>query len=150
MSVAHFYDAMPGGGQALPNVPLAIDGRPGALADLFAAAAVPQAFWFAPSAGVEEGAALVGALGRSVRLVVVGARLPGQVGVTDTEGKLAIATAAKPGEVLLVHGAGGGSGLTAIEVGKAMGAVVIASATTNRRQRASATTCLRSCASRSA
>jgi len=32
------------------------------------------------------------------------------------------------GEVLLVHGAGGGSGLTAIEVGKAMGAVVIASA----------------------
>ena len=103
MSVAHFYDAMPGGGQALPNVPLAIDGRPGALADLFAAAAVPQAFWFAPSAGVEEGAALVGALGRSVRLVVVGARLPGQVGVTDTEGKLAIATAAKPGEVLLVR-----------------------------------------------
>jgi NADPH2:quinone reductase len=34
----------------------------------------------------------------------------------------------KPGEVLLVHGAGGGSGLTGIEVGKAMGAVVIASA----------------------
>ena len=34
----------------------------------------------------------------------------------------------QPGEVLLVHGAGGGSGLTAIEVGKAMGAVVIASA----------------------
>ncbi|MBN9085668.1 MAG: NADPH:quinone oxidoreductase family protein [Reyranella sp.] len=33
-----------------------------------------------------------------------------------------------PGEVLLVHGAGGGSGLTGIEVGKAMGAVVIASA----------------------
>ena len=32
------------------------------------------------------------------------------------------------GEVLLVHGAGGGSGLTGIEVGKAMGAVVIASA----------------------
>ncbi|MBM3647456.1 MAG: NADPH:quinone oxidoreductase family protein [Alphaproteobacteria bacterium] len=32
------------------------------------------------------------------------------------------------GEVLLVHGAGGGSGLTAIEVGKAMGASVIASA----------------------
>src|SRR5215217_7888373 len=28
----------------------------------------------------------------------------------------------QPGEVLLVHGAGGGSGLTAIEVGKAMGA----------------------------
>jgi len=34
----------------------------------------------------------------------------------------------QPGEVLLVHGAGGGSGLTAIEVGKAMDAVVIASA----------------------
>jgi len=34
----------------------------------------------------------------------------------------------EPGEVLLVHGAGGGSGLTAIEVGKAMGAIVIASA----------------------
>ena len=34
----------------------------------------------------------------------------------------------RPGEVLLVHGAGGGSGLTAVEVGKAMGAVVIASA----------------------
>jgi NADPH2:quinone reductase len=34
----------------------------------------------------------------------------------------------QPGEVLLVHGAGGGSGLTAVEIGKAMGAVVIASA----------------------
>lgn len=34
----------------------------------------------------------------------------------------------RPGEVLLVHGAGGGSGLTGIEVGKAMGARVIASA----------------------
>ena len=34
----------------------------------------------------------------------------------------------QPGEVLLVHGAGGGSGLTAVEVGKALGAVVIASA----------------------
>ena len=34
----------------------------------------------------------------------------------------------QPGEVLLVHGAGGGSGLTGIEVGKAMGAAVIASA----------------------
>ncbi len=34
----------------------------------------------------------------------------------------------QPDEVLLVHGAGGGSGLTAIEVGKAMGATVIASA----------------------
>jgi NADPH2:quinone reductase len=34
----------------------------------------------------------------------------------------------QPGEVLLVHGAGGGSGLTGIEVGKAMGGIVIASA----------------------
>ena len=34
----------------------------------------------------------------------------------------------QPGEVLLVHGAGGGLGLTGIEVGKAMGATVIASA----------------------
>ena len=34
----------------------------------------------------------------------------------------------QPGEVMLVHGAGGGSGLTGIEVGKAMGATVIASA----------------------
>ncbi len=34
----------------------------------------------------------------------------------------------QPGEVLLVHGAGGGSGLTGVEVGKAMGAIVIASA----------------------
>jgi NADPH2:quinone reductase len=34
----------------------------------------------------------------------------------------------QPGEVLLVHGAGGGSGLTAVEVGKAMGAIVVASA----------------------
>ena len=34
----------------------------------------------------------------------------------------------QPGEVLLVHGAGGGSGLTGVEVGKAMGATVIASA----------------------
>ena len=33
-----------------------------------------------------------------------------------------------PGEALLVHGAGGGSGLTAVEVGKAMGATVIATA----------------------
>lgn len=32
------------------------------------------------------------------------------------------------GEVLLVHGASGGAGLTAVEVGKAMGATVIASA----------------------
>ena len=34
----------------------------------------------------------------------------------------------QPGEVLLVHGASGGVGLTAVEVGKAMGATVIATA----------------------
>ena len=34
----------------------------------------------------------------------------------------------QPGEVLLVHGAAGGVGLTAVEVGKAMGATVIATA----------------------
>ena len=34
----------------------------------------------------------------------------------------------EPGEVLLVHGASGGVGLTAVEIGKAMGATVIASA----------------------
>ena len=43
-------------------------------------------------------------------------------------GALRWKAAMQPGEVLLVHGAGGGSGLTAIEVGKAMGATVIASA----------------------
>jgi NADPH2:quinone reductase len=34
----------------------------------------------------------------------------------------------RPGEVLLVHGAAGGVGLTAVEIGKAMGAEVIATA----------------------
>lgn len=34
----------------------------------------------------------------------------------------------RPGEVLLVHGAAGGVGLTAVEIGKAMGATVIAMA----------------------
>jgi NADPH2:quinone reductase len=34
----------------------------------------------------------------------------------------------QPGEVLLVHGAGGGSGLAAVDIGKAMGAEVIATA----------------------
>jgi NADPH2:quinone reductase len=34
----------------------------------------------------------------------------------------------RPGEVLLVHGAAGGVGLTAVEIGKAMGAMVIATA----------------------
>lgn len=34
----------------------------------------------------------------------------------------------QPGEVLLVHGAAGGVGLTAVEIGKAMGATVVATA----------------------
>ncbi|MCC7276574.1 MAG: NADPH:quinone oxidoreductase family protein, partial [Alphaproteobacteria bacterium] len=34
----------------------------------------------------------------------------------------------RPGETLLVHGAAGGVGLTAVEIGKAMGATVIATA----------------------
>jgi NADPH2:quinone reductase len=34
----------------------------------------------------------------------------------------------QPGEILLVHGAAGGVGLTAVEIGKAMGATVIATA----------------------
>ena len=41
---------------------------------------------------------------------------------------LAWRAALKPGEVLLVHGAGGGHGLLAVEVGKALGATVIATA----------------------
>jgi NADPH2:quinone reductase len=36
----------------------------------------------------------------------------------------------RPGEVLLVHGAAGGVGLTAVEIGKAMGATIIATAGT--------------------
>ncbi len=38
-----------------------------------------------------------------------------------------------PGEVLLVHGASGGVGLTAVEVGKAMGATVIATASSEEK-----------------
>ena len=38
-----------------------------------------------------------------------------------------------PGEVLLVHGASGGVGLTAVEVGKAAGATVIATASTEEK-----------------
>lgn len=39
----------------------------------------------------------------------------------------------EPGEVLLVHGASGGVGLTAVEIGKAMGATVIASASSTEK-----------------
>ena len=39
----------------------------------------------------------------------------------------------KAGEVLLVHGAAGGVGLTAVEIGKAMGATVVATAGTDEK-----------------
>ena len=39
----------------------------------------------------------------------------------------------KPGETLLVHGAAGGVGLAAVEIGKAMGARVIATASTDEK-----------------
>jgi NADPH:quinone reductase len=39
----------------------------------------------------------------------------------------------KPGEVLLVHGAGGGVGLAAVEIGKLLGAVVIATASSEEK-----------------
>ncbi|CAN5447060.1 NADPH:quinone oxidoreductase family protein [soil metagenome] len=39
----------------------------------------------------------------------------------------------KPGEVLLVHGAGGGVGLAAVEIGKLLGAVVIAVASSEEK-----------------
>jgi NADPH2:quinone reductase len=39
----------------------------------------------------------------------------------------------RPGETLLVHGAAGGVGLTAVEIGKAMGATVIATASSVER-----------------
>ena len=39
----------------------------------------------------------------------------------------------KPGEVLLVHGAGGGVGLAAVEMGKMLGAIVIAAASSDEK-----------------
>jgi NADPH:quinone reductase len=39
----------------------------------------------------------------------------------------------QPGEVLLVHGAGGGVGLAAVEIGKLLGAVVIAAASSEQK-----------------
>ena len=42
-------------------------------------------------------------------------------------------TAIKPGEVLLVHGAGGGVGLAAVELGKILGATVIAAASSDEK-----------------
>lgn len=43
-------------------------------------------------------------------------------------------TQLKAGETLLVHGAAGGAGLTAVEVGKALGATVIATASTPEKR----------------
>ncbi len=40
----------------------------------------------------------------------------------------------RPGETLLVHGAAGGAGLTAVEIGKALGATVIAAASTPEKR----------------
>jgi NADPH2:quinone reductase len=39
----------------------------------------------------------------------------------------------KPGEILLVHGAGGGVGLAAVELGKVLGAIVIAAASSEEK-----------------
>ena len=39
----------------------------------------------------------------------------------------------QPGEVLLVHGAGGGVGLAAVEMGKMLGATVIAAASSDEK-----------------
>ena len=39
----------------------------------------------------------------------------------------------EPGEVLLVHGAGGGVGLAAVEIGKMLGATVIATASSDEK-----------------
>ena len=44
-----------------------------------------------------------------------------------------IAAQIKPGEVLLVHGAGGGVGLAAVELGKLLGATVIAAASSEEK-----------------
>ena len=41
----------------------------------------------------------------------------------------------QPGETLLVHGAAGASGLAAVEIGRAMGATVIATAGGDRKSR---------------
>src|SRR6478752_4711706 len=41
--------------------------------------------------------------------------------------------ALRPGEVLLVHGAGGGVGLAAVEIGKLLGATVVATASSDEK-----------------
>ena len=48
----------------------------------------------------------------------------------------------RPGEVLLVHGAGGGVGLAAVEIGKLLGATVIAAASARRPSSSTTPTCI--------
>lgn len=48
-------------------------------------------------------------------------------------GALCWRAAMQPGEILLVHGAAGGSGLAAVEIGKRLGARVIATASTDEK-----------------
>lgn len=84
-------------------MPLGIDGRAAHLLDLFHGDAGPLALWFARAEDAAAAPVLAAALGDAVRLVVVGARFAGHASVTDSEGKLALATKARPGEVLLVR-----------------------------------------------
>src|SRR5258708_30879077 len=69
---------------------------------------LPQAFDFA------EGATFLAARGTAFHALVDRGRL-------------------RPGEVLLVHGAGGGVGLAAVEMGKMLGANVIAAASSEEK-----------------
>ena len=84
--------------------------------------------------GVSQGAFAEYAIATAANLIPIPEQLPYAEATNfptlypTAYGALKWKAAMQPGEVLLVHGAGGGSGLTAIEVGKAMGAVVIASA----------------------
>ena len=106
MSVAFAYADLPAGGQSLPNVPLVMDsGDACHLVDLFRGDADLVALWFARAGSGAQAGALSAALAGcgSARLVVVGAALPGLAGVIDAEGRLAAATRALPGEVLLVR-----------------------------------------------
>jgi NADPH:quinone reductase len=59
-----------------------------------------------------------------------------RVGYTTAYHALIERSALKPGETLLVHGAGGGMGLAAVELGKVLGAKVIAAASSDDKLRA--------------
>ena len=104
MSVAYVYD-LQGGGQSLPNLPLGMAHGPGHLIDLLRGDAGLIALWFAVAGDEGQAAALGAALSRhgTVRLVVVGANMAGQECVTDSDGELAAATGATPGDVLLLR-----------------------------------------------